>query len=114
MKQDKDTEQKIGKLQLLEQNMQTFTLQRQNLQVQLSEITNASKELKESKGNVYKIVGNIMVLADKDNIEKDLESKKDFIELRIKNLEKQENKIREEASELQKEILKKIKNEKEE
>ncbi|MEW6063362.1 MAG: prefoldin subunit [Nanoarchaeota archaeon] len=113
MKQDKDTEQKINKLQLLEQNMQTFILQRQSLQAQLSEITNASKELRDTKGNVYKIVGNIMVLANKANLEKDLESKRELIELRIKNLEKQENKIREEATELQKDILKRMKNDKE-
>ena len=108
----KETEQKIARLQLLEQNLQNFLMQKQSLQTQLNEVSGAVEELKKSKGNVYKIVGNIMVLSEKNNLEKDLNSKKELIELRIKNLEKQEEKIREEATELQNEVLSKFKDEK--
>ena len=108
----KETEQKIAKLQLLEQNLQNFLMQKQSLQTQLNEVAGAIEELNKSKGNVYKIVGNIMVASEKSSLEKDLNSKKELIELRIKNLEKQEEKIKEEATELQNEVLSKFKDEK--
>ncbi len=108
----KETEEKIARLQLLEQNLQNFLMQKQSLQTQLNEINGAMEELNKSKGNVYKIVGNIMVVSEKNTLENDLNSKKELIEIRIKNLERQEEKIREEAVGLQNDVLSKIKDEK--
>ena len=59
----------------------------------------------------YKIIGNIMVETDKIELKADLQSKKEMLELRIKTMEKQEAQVRERASKLQSEILKKIKKE---
>lgn len=111
MKIPKEAEQKILQLQLLEQNIQALSMQRQTFQSQLFEIDNALEELKESKDKVYRVVGGIMILSNKQNIEKDLKSKKEVLELRIKNLESQEKKVKEKAEEIQKEVLKQLKNE---
>lgn len=111
MKIPKEAEQKILQLQLLEQNIQALSLQRQTFQSQLFEIDNALEELKESKDKVYRVVGGIMILSNKQSIEKDLKSKKEVLELRIKNLESQEKKVKEKAEEIQKEVLKQLKNE---
>ena len=100
----KETEEKITQLQMLEQNLQSFLMQKQNFQTQLSEIKNALEELEKSKVS-YKIVGNVMVLSEKDELKKDLESKKEIIELRIKTLEKQEEKIKEKATKMQEEVM---------
>lgn len=101
---EKESEEKIAQLQLLEQNMQTFLAQRQQFQMQLSELDSALENIKGSN-KTYKIIANIMIDADKDSLEKELKQKKEIVELRIKNLEKQEEKIREKSEKLQKEVL---------
>ncbi|MBI2655745.1 prefoldin subunit beta [Candidatus Woesearchaeota archaeon] len=110
MEVSKETEQKIGQLQMYEQSMQSFLGQKQQFQVQLVEIDSALSEL-QNTSKAYKIVGNIMVEADKDELKTDLQSKKEMLELRIRTMEKQEAQVREKASKLQSEILKKIKKE---
>lgn len=110
MEVSKETEQKIGQLQMFEQSLQSFLGQKQQFQIQLVEIESALNEL-DSTERAYKIVGNIMVEADKNELKTDLQSKKEILELRIKTMEKQESQVREKASQLQSEILKKIKKE---
>ena len=104
----KETEKKISQLQLMEQSMQGLSMQKQQFQLQQIEVESAMKEL-ENVDEAYKIVGNIMVLSKKTDITGELNSKKEIIELRIKNLEKQENHMRDKASKLQNEILKEMK-----
>jgi len=103
-------EEKIQRLSLIEQNLNNSLMQKQNFQMQEIEIDNALKELKDSK-EAYQIVGNIMIKAEGTKLKKELESKKEIIELRIKNIEKQEEKIKSEAENLQKEVMKNMKNE---
>ena len=110
MEVSKETEQKINQLQMFEQSLQNFLGQKQQFQVQLVEIESALGEL-DNTDKAYKIVGNIMVEADKNELKADLQSKREMLELRIKTMEKQENQVREKASSLQSEILKKIKKE---
>jgi len=110
MEVSKETEQKIGQLQMFEQSLQNFLGQKQQFQAQLVEIESALSEL-EGTDKAYKIVGNIMVESNKDELKADLQSKKEMLELRIKTMEKQETQVRERASKLQSEILKKIKKE---
>ncbi len=104
----KETEQEIAQLQLYEQSLQNILMQKQQFQSQSLEIDSALKELEATK-EAYKIVGNIMVASKKEDLKKDLESKKETIALRIKTMEKQENQIREKAKKLQEEVSKKIK-----
>jgi prefoldin beta subunit len=108
---EKDTEKKIGQLQMMEQSLNTFLMQKQQLQAQLIELESALKEIKDTD-NAYKIIGNIMVKTNKEELEKDLKSKKDAVDLRIKALEKQENQIKEKSKTLQEEVMKKLKPEK--
>ena len=108
LKMEKETQEKIGQLQMFEQSLQTFLGQKQQFQVQLVEVESALNELG-TTNKAYKIVGNIMVEADKNELKSDLSSKKEMLELRIKTMDKQETQVREKASKLQAEILKKIK-----
>ena len=110
MEVSEETEQKIGQLQMFEQSLQSFLGQKQQFQVQLVEVESALNEL-ENTQKAYKIVGNIMVESDKAELKADLQSKMEMLELRIKTMEKQESQVREKASKLQSEILKKIKKE---
>ncbi len=104
----KETEEKIQQLQLMEQNLQNFMMQKQTLQMQMIEAQSALEELAKSN-EAYKILGNIMVKTDKETLTKDLESKKETSELRIKTIEKQEAMIRDRASKIQKEVLEQVK-----
>ena len=105
--ESKESEKKVNQLQMLEQSMQNLLMQKQQFQLQQVEIESALKEL-ENVDEAYKIVGNIMVLSKKDDLKKDLSSKKEVMELRIKNMEKQEAQLREKASKLQDEVMKEM------
>ena len=105
----KEPEKKIQELQALEQNLQNLLLQRQTFQARLLENENALKELAEAKKETYKVIGNIMVLADKEKLKTQLEQEKEVVELRIKNIENQEANLKEKATKLQQEVLRELK-----
>ncbi|MBI4150036.1 prefoldin subunit beta [Candidatus Woesearchaeota archaeon] len=104
----KEMEGKISELQMMEQNLQGFLLQKQAFQSQLVEVESALSEIGKTP-TAYKIIGNIMVAADKDEVKQDLEQKKEMLTLRIKTLEKQETKIKEKASKMQSEVMEEMK-----
>lgn len=97
--------EKINQLQIYEQSLQNILLQKQQFQSQISEIDSALKEL-ENSSQSYKIIGNIMVNSKKEDLKKDLESRKSTLELRIKTIEKQEESIKEKAKKIQSEVVK--------
>lgn len=106
---DEATTRQIQELQILEQNLQSLMMQRQAFQVEENEIENALNELKKTKEDAYKIIGQVMIKADKTELEKDLKHKKELIALRIKSIEKQENIIREQVTRLREDITSKLK-----
>ena len=110
MAENENAQENIARLQMLEQNMQAIAMQRQQLQTQLFEIESALNELGTTQ-TAYKIVGNIMVAADKPELEKDLKQKKELIDVRLKNLEKQEKQFKEKTKHVQEEVLKSLKKE---
>jgi chaperonin cofactor prefoldin len=58
--------------------------------MELSEAEEAMKELENSKDEVFKVIGQIMVRSEKSKIKEEILSKIKIFELRMKNLEKQE------------------------
>jgi len=100
----KEVQHKIEKLQSIEQSMQQFLMQKQQFQTQLVELDSALKEI-EITTDSYKIIGNIMVKTNKEKLTKDLQERKELVELRMKTIEKQENKIKGSAEELRKDIM---------
>jgi len=100
--------EKLKQFQILEQSLQAVHMQKQQFQVQLIETESALGEL-EKTNTAYKIIGNVMVLSNKAELKKDLESKKEIFSSRMKMLEKQEQKFQEETSSLQKELMKGMK-----
>ena len=106
--EQKEEKESISRLQVMEQNLQSLGMQKQQFSTQLFELDSALKELDKTE-KAYKIVGNIMVSAEKEGLKKELAQRKEIVELRIKSLEKQENNIRDEAKKLQEELLGKLK-----
>jgi len=105
----KETEQKIAQLQVMEQNLQNLGAQRQAFHGQLMEVENALAEATNAKAPLYKIVGNIMIAAEKEQVKKDLTSRKEVLELRLKSLQRQEDALKEKAEHIQSEVVKELK-----
>jgi len=63
-----DKDKKLQEMQIVEQNLQNIIIQKQAFQMELNEIDSASKELEKSKGEVYKIVGQLMISKEKSEI----------------------------------------------
>jgi len=109
MDMDKETENKIKELQVLEHSLQSILMQKQAFQMELGETENAMEELGKTKEDVYKIVGNIMIKKSHEEILKDLKDKKDLILLRLKSMAGQEKSLADDSEKLRKEVLSKIK-----
>ena len=100
--------EKLSKMQVMEQHMHNYILQRQSTQSQITEISSALTELESAK-TTYKIIGNIMVLTDKEKLVSDLTEQKEKATVRIKTLEQQEGKIKERFEALQNEVMEEMK-----
>src|SRR3989338_4389632 len=98
-----DAQEKIRMLQMKEQELRQLQMQKQTFQLQLMEVESALKEL-QGAPEAYKIIGNVMIQAKKEELAKELSEKKETAELRISSLEKLEAKTREKAEALQKEV----------
>lgn len=77
---------------LYRQQLMFLTQQKQQLQFQLNVLENTIKELDKTKEKkVYKGVGNVFILSDKEDVLKDTKDLKETVDLRIKNIQKQED-----------------------
>jgi len=108
MDMPKETQESIGRLQMIEQNIQALLMQKQQFQGQLFELESALKEI-EKTDDAFKIVGNVMIKTDKAALKAELTSKKEIVDLRLKNIDKQEKQLKEKAETLQKEVMSKLK-----
>ena len=105
MKVNKNIQEKIQELQILEQNLQSILLQKQAFQMEFNETESALIEVGKSHDEVYKIVGQVMVKAGKTDVEKELKEKKDILSLRLKSIEKQESSFKEKLDKLREEVM---------
>lgn len=96
---------KINEMQILEQTLHNLILQKQNFQMELSETQSASAEIAKSGGDVFKIVGQLMVKADREKIRDELSSKEKILELRLRSLEKQEDSLMKKLDGFKKEVV---------
>jgi prefoldin beta subunit len=88
--------------QFYQQQLQNVLIQKESLKLQNAEIEDALEELEKFEGKeAYKIVGNIMINKDVEELKKELKETKDEAELRIKSLEKTEERIMNKLKELQ-------------
>ncbi|SRR3990167_2148893 len=103
----KNTENISREIQFLEQNLQNILFQKQAFQIELSEIKESLKELENSRDEVFKVIGQIMVKSDSSKIKDEFMKSLKILELRIKTLEKQEDSFSEKIKSLREEIINK-------
>jgi prefoldin beta subunit len=98
--------EQVSRLQQLQQNLQAIMMQKQQLEVENVETDRALEELKKAgpEDAVYKAAGSIMVKAKKDEVVKELEEKKELSATRVKVLEKQETRVKENLKEVEAKI----------
>ena len=102
---EKQIQEKIIKLQSLEQNLQQLIIKKQAIHSQLIEIEVAIEEIKKKPKHAFKIVGAIMVSSSNEDLEKYLNEKKEILDLKIRKIEKQEEELRDKLKNDQEEIL---------
>ncbi|UCF07454.1 MAG: prefoldin subunit beta [Thermoplasmata archaeon] len=98
---------KIAQFQQLQQQIQVVSSQKFQLEAQLRDTERAITELENSPKDItiYKNVGNLLVEArDKDKVNKELDEKKETIDIRIKALDRQEKQLVEKYQSLQQEL----------
>ena len=98
--------EQLARLQQLQQNLQAIMMQKQQVELEISETERALEELKKTTSDdvVYKLAGPLMVKSDRDNLIKELEEKKELSNTRTVVLGKQESRVKENLKEVENKI----------
>ncbi len=107
-----DVQNEIAQAQQLQQQLQNIVAQKQQLEVTKKDTERALEELKklENETPVYKNVGeNILIqVEDKDKLVEDLEDELESTDVRIKTMDKQEEKLRKKFQQIQQQLTAKL------
>ena len=98
----------VNQLQLLRQNLENISLQKQQLEATLTEVESALSVL-EKDTKSYKILGKLMLQVETPALRKELEEKKEVVSIRLQNFSSQEDKIKKEMETIQKQLLEELK-----
>jgi len=90
-------QQMLGQLESYQQQLQLVIQQKQKVQVDLNDAKKALEELEKAGENtlMYKTVGTLIVRTDRAEALEELKEKIETLEIRLKALERQEQKINE-------------------
>jgi len=96
-------QERLLRLQQLQQTLQTVLTQKQQLELELTETEQAISELEKTDENaiIYKSIGSLLVKAQKTTVTTELNERKELLNTRITVLGKQEERIRSQAKDLQ-------------
>ena len=96
-------QEKLARLQQMQQSLDALLLQKQQIDVELSETDSAIAELEKSTTNegVYKQVGRVLIKSERAAVLSELKEKKELLTLRQSSLAKQESRLKERLSEAQ-------------
>jgi prefoldin beta subunit len=100
----------LGQFQSYQQQLQGLMIQKENLKLQIMEIEKALEELEASKEKeAYKITGSIMIKKNSADLKNELKERKENFDLRIKTLEKAEERITTKLKEMEPKLIEMIK-----
>ncbi len=105
--------EQLSRLQQLQQNLQAIMMQKQQLDVEIAETNRALDELKKvgtSDNSIYKFAGPLLIKSKKEDVEKELEERKELSNTRTMVLGKQETRVKENLKEVENKINQMIKN----
>ena len=92
----KEIEQLLSQAQIYQQQIQAILTQKSVFNLEIGEIKKAMEELEKTKETTaYKISGPILIKSNVKSLKRDLKDKIDFLNLKLKNIEKQESMLKE-------------------
>jgi prefoldin beta subunit len=94
----------VAQIQQLQQQAQAVLTQKSQIEALLRETEAATKELEKMEDDdtvIYKSVGEILFRADRAKLTEEMKEKKEMLELRLKTMTKQEERIHERFNQLQ-------------
>jgi len=96
-------QERLLRLQQLQQTLQQILTQKQQLELELTEIEQALSEMEkvDDTAVIYKSVGSLLVKAEKAKVTTELNERKELLNTRVGVLGKQEERMRSQAKELQ-------------
>lgn len=103
-------QERLQRLQNLQNTLQQLLVQKQRIEIEIMESEKALKTLKEttSESKVFKSVGAVLVEKPRDDVIKELEDRREFLDMRMKVIVKQEDKTREKMTGLQETLQKEL------
>jgi prefoldin beta subunit len=99
-------QQRLLRLQQLQQTLQGVMAQKQQLEMQLSEVEHAASELEKMKETavIYKSIGSLLVKSKKAKVTSELTERKELLKMRVDVLGKQEERLRTQVKDLQEKL----------
>ncbi len=99
-------QQRLLRLQQLQQTLQGVMAQKQQLELQLTEVERAVNELEKlaETAVIYKSIGALLVKSKKDNVTTELTERKELLKLRVDVLAKQEGRLQTQVKDLQEKL----------
>ena len=96
-------QERLLRLQQLQQNLQSLLSQKQQLELELTETDQALEELQKLTEDavIYKSIGTLLVKSDKTKVTTDLNERKELLNTRINVLGKHEERLRGQLKDLQ-------------
>ena len=96
-------QQRLLRLQQLQQTLQAVLTQKQQLELEFTEVEQALSELEKltDSATIYKSIGSLLVKAKKGKVTIELNERKDLLNMRTNVLGKQEERLRTQVKDLQ-------------
>jgi prefoldin beta subunit len=103
-------QERLLRLQQLQQTLQTILAQKQQVELELTEIEQALSELQKIADDttIYKAIGSLLVKAEKPKVTADLDERKELLNVRVQVLGKQEERLRGQLKDLQTKLQKEL------
>lgn len=99
-------QQRILRLQQVQRSLQEILYQRQQLELELTEVENALRELDNlpEDAAIYKSIGTLLIRSEKSKVLEELNDRKEIINMRLTVLGKQEERLRGQLKDLQEKL----------
>ncbi|MEM3550435.1 MAG: prefoldin subunit beta [Candidatus Bathyarchaeia archaeon] len=96
-------QERLLRFQQLQQTLQSVLAQKQQVEIELTEVEQALAELQKTSDEavIYKAVGSLLVKTEKARVTVDLNERKELLNMRASVLGKQEERLRSQMKELQ-------------
>lgn len=103
-------QQRLLRLQQLQQTLQGLVNQKQQLEMQLNEVEQAVGELEKltETAVIYKSIGALLIKSEKEKVTTDLTERKELLKMRVEVLTKQDERLRTQVKDLQEKLQREL------